>query len=319
MISANSSPVVSVQPPCPITYSVIIPIKNEEENIPQLFEEIHREMQNLNQPWELIYIDDGSSDGSPRILKNLQSLHPHVRVITFTKNFGQSSAFDAGFKAAKGEFVISMDGDGQNDPADIPKLVASIADCDLVCGWRVSRNDPWNKKIISKLSNFVRNITCKDGMHDTGCSLKMYRSDCLKRIKMYHGMHRFLPALFIIEHFRVKEIPVNHRERLKGKSNYHFFNRSLSPFLDMFAVLWMRKRHLHYQIKETSVKQTRVEQTRVLDKSSREIGTDRDAGFEISSERNSRRAISEEESSKDASEMRQFHRGSSKTRVEPED
>lgn len=234
----------------PIVFSVIVPIKNEEENILDLFQEIHREMAKLNKPWEIIFIDDGSTDGSPQILNSLKSSHDNVRVITFSRNYGQSSAFDAGFKAAKGDFVISMDGDGQNDPADIPHLVQLINDCDLVCGWRVSRNDPWSKKIISKLSNFVRNRTCKDGMHDTGCSLKIYRSECLKKIKMYHGMHRFLPALFIIENFRVREIPVNHRERLKGKSNYHFFNRSLSPFLDMFAVLWMRKRHLHYQIKQ---------------------------------------------------------------------
>lgn len=233
----------------PVTFSVIIPIKNEEGNILHLFEEIHREMLKLNKPWELIYIDDGSTDGSLQVLENLKSSHPNIRVISFAKNYGQSSAFDAGFKAARGEFVISMDGDGQNDPADIPKFVEAISECDLVCGWRVSRNDPWSKKVISKLSNFVRNKTCKDGMHDTGCSLKMYRSECLKAVKMYHGMHRFLPALFMIENFRVKEIPVNHRERVRGKSNYHFFNRSISPFLDMFAVLWMRKRHLRYQIK----------------------------------------------------------------------
>jgi glycosyltransferase involved in cell wall biosynthesis len=246
MPSVNSNPINET----PIMFSVIIPIKNEEENILHLFQEIYREMQKLDKPWELIFIDDGSTDGSTKVLKNLKSSHQNVRVITFTKNYGQSSAFDAGFKAARGQFIISMDGDGQNDPADIPSLVRSIEDCDLVCGWRVARHDPWNKKIISKLSNFVRNKTCKDGMHDNGCSLKIYRSQCLKAIKMYHGMHRFLPALFILENFRVKEIPVNHRERVKGKSNYHFFNRSLSPFLDMFAVLWMRKRHLHYQVRK---------------------------------------------------------------------
>jgi glycosyltransferase involved in cell wall biosynthesis len=231
-------------------FSVVIPIKNEEENIVPLFQELEPIMQSLGHPWELIYIDDGSEDNSPRILKKLTSEHPCVRTITFVNNFGQSSAFDAGFKAAKGKFIITMDGDGQNDPADIPALVRNIEDCDLVCGWRINRNDPWSKKIISKLSNIVRRRTCQDGMHDTGCSLKVYRSEAIKKIKMYHGMHRFLPALFIIEKLRVKEIPVNHRERSLGKSKYHFFNRSLSPFLDMFAVLWMRKRHLCYQIKE---------------------------------------------------------------------
>jgi glycosyltransferase involved in cell wall biosynthesis len=202
-----------------------------------------------NKKWELIFVDDGSTDNSSEILENLAKEHADVRLITLERNYGQSSAFAAGFNASAGEFIITMDGDRQNDPADIPLLIKEIAHCDLVCGWRVNRNDPLSKKIISKLSNFVRSRTCKDGVHDTGCSLKIYRAKCLQNIKMYHGMHRFLPALFTIEGFRVKEIPVNHRERNKGKSKYHFFNRSLSPFIDMFAVLWMRKRQLNYKIK----------------------------------------------------------------------
>lgn len=234
--------------PHPIRYSVVIPIKNEEENLIPLVEELQPIMAQLGSPWELIFINDGSTDDSGQILADLQKTNSHVRVITFSKNYGQSSAFDAGFKAAAGEYVITLDGDRQNDPADIPKLVELLPSCDLVCGWRVNRNDPSSKKIISKISNFVRSRTCKDGIHDTGCSLKIYRTQCFKKIKMYHGMHRFLPALFLIEGFKVKEVPVNHRERSKGTSKYHFFNRSLSPFLDMFAVLWMRKRQLKYRI-----------------------------------------------------------------------
>lgn len=232
------------------TFSVVIPIKNEAENIILLFDELKTVMEALSKPWELIFINDGSTDNSAEILEKLAAANSWIHILTFTKNFGQSSAFDAGFKAATGKYIITMDGDRQNDPSDIPKLVAAIQGYDLVCGWRINRNDPLFKKMISKLSNYVRSRTCKDGIHDTGCSLKVYRSECLSKIKMYHGMHRFLPALFLIEGFKVKEIPVNHRERAVGKSNYHFFNRSLSPLLDMFAVLWMRKRQLRYQIKE---------------------------------------------------------------------
>lgn len=231
-------------------YSVVIPIKNEEENIPILLEEVALVMNRLEKRWELILVDDGSSDQSLDILKQLKPIYPMLRVIVFEKNAGQSSAFDAGFRAAKGEFVITLDGDLQNDPQDIPALLSFADQADLVCGIRLNRKDRLSKKMISRLSNYVRSRVCQDGVQDTGCSLKIYRRKCLEKIKMYQGMHRFLPALFSIEGFRIKEVPVHHRERVKGKSNYHFFNRSLSPFIDMFFVAWMRRRHLKHQIKE---------------------------------------------------------------------
>lgn len=230
-------------------YSVVIPIKNEEENIAALIEEVEPVMNSLGKAWELIVIEDGSTDNSLAVLKELTKKYPFLRVLVFEKNAGQSSAFDAGFKAAQGEFVITLDGDRQNDPQDIPALIALTDQADLVCGIRMNRKDPLSKKFISKISNYVRSRVCKDGVQDTGCSLKVYRRKCLSQIKMYNGMHRFLPALFSIEGFRIKEVPVNHRDRTKGKSNYHFFNRSLSPFMDMFFVSWMRKRHLNYKIK----------------------------------------------------------------------
>lgn len=231
-------------------YSVVIPLKNEESNIHDLVVELEPIMDSLRSSWELICIDDGSTDQTLPALKSLAQQKKYLRILSFDRNFGQSSAFDAGFKAAKGEFVITLDGDRQNDPADIPKLVTAVSEADLVCGHRVNRQDPWSKKIISTLANFVRSRVCQDGVQDTGCSLKIYRSSCLRQVKMYQGMHRFLPALFRIEGYRVKEIPVNHRERIKGTSKYNFFNRSFNTISDMFAVLWMRKRQLRYQIKE---------------------------------------------------------------------
>lgn len=233
-----------------IKYSVVIPLKNEEKNISDLLAELEPVMNKIGN-WELICIDDGSTDLTRQVLKELSQSRPYLRPLYFKKNYGQSSAFDAGFRAAKGEFVITLDGDGQNDPADIPKLIEAIHENDLVCGIRLHRKDTRFKRLISKAANWARNYLCEDGVQDTGCSLKIYRSDCLKKIKMYTGMHRFLPALFKIEGFRIHQLPVNHRERLRGKSNYNIFNRSLNTLADLWAVRWMKKRQLAYQIDQT--------------------------------------------------------------------
>lgn len=230
-------------------YSVLIPLKNEEGNIRELITELEPVMQSLQEPWELICIDDGSTDQTLSILEDLAKEKSYLSTLVFTNNFGQSSAFDAGFKAAKGDYVITLDGDRQNDPADIPKLIEVSQDFDLICGIRRKRKDSWLKKTISFFANQIRSRVCQDGISDTGCSLKIYRRESLQKIKMYHGMHRFLPALFQLEGFRVGEVLVNHRERVKGKTKYHFFNRSFNTIADMMAVRWMRKRKLNYEIK----------------------------------------------------------------------
>lgn len=230
------------------TYSVVIPLKNEAGNITDLINELEPVMHGLKQPWELICVDDGSTDETRPILKSLAKQKNYLRIISFKQNYGQSSAFDAGFKASQGRFVITLDGDGQNDPKDIPKLLQLIQDSDLVCGIRLKRKDTLVKRFTSKMANAVRNWACEDGVQDTGCSLKVYRKSCLEQIKMFHGMHRFLPALFKMAGFRIQQIPVNHRERLRGKSNYNFFNRSFNTVADLLAVRWMKKRYLRYQI-----------------------------------------------------------------------
>lgn len=232
------------------TYSIIIPLKNEEENIHELIAELTPVMEALNAPWELICVDDGSTDQTLALLSELKKINPFLRILAFEKNYGQSSAFDAGFKAASGEFIITLDGDRQNDPKDIPKLIAAASDADLVTGHRVNRKDPLTKKLISRLANFVRSRFCHDDVPDTGCSLKLYRKACLEKIKLYQGMHRFLPALFKIEGFKVAVVPVNHRERIKGVTKYNFFNRSFNTIADMLAVRWMGSRHLRYRIKK---------------------------------------------------------------------
>lgn len=233
-------------------YSVVIPLKNEQENIVDLVDELEPIMNALGKPWELICIDDGSTDETRLVLQKLGQTRSNLRLIAFQKNYGQSSAFDAGFKAAQGEFVITLDGDRQNDPGDIPKLIQMQAakELDLVCGYRASRKDPWHKRWSSYLANAFRNRICKDGVRDTGCSLKLYRRKCLGQIKMYQGMHRFLPALFINEGFNVQEVPVNHRPRVRGVTKYGFWNRSLNTLVDLWAVRWMRVRQLNYQIEK---------------------------------------------------------------------
>lgn len=235
-----------------IIYSIIVPIKDEEDNIYPLIEEIEPIMNALKSPWELICIDDGSQDKSLFLLKQLQKSKPFLRILSFKKNYGQSSAFDAGFKAALGQWIITLDGDLQNDPKDIPLLIDQSLNYDLVCGWRHTRRDRFSKRVTSLLSNFIRSRLCKDYIHDTGCSLKVFRKSALKQIKLFHGMHRFLPALFQMEGFKILEVKVNHRYRTQGKSKYHFFNRSIGPIIDMLAVYWMRKKRLRYQLHEDS-------------------------------------------------------------------
>lgn len=231
-------------------YSVIIPLKNEEESIEHLINEIEPVMASVGAPWELLCIDDGSTDKTLKKLQQLSQSRPFIRILKFDRNYGQSSAFDAGFRNARGEFIITLDGDGQNDPADIPALLQAIEQHDLVCGYRHNRQDPWSKKIPSFFANKIRSRLCGDGVTDTGCSLKVYRADCLRQIKMFNGMHRFLPALFNNEGYRIHEVPVNHRPRTCGKTKYNFFNRSFNTIADMLAVRWMRKRHLGYRIEK---------------------------------------------------------------------
>ena len=229
-------------------FSVVVPLKDEEDNVLPLVEEIETVMTRIGKPWELLLIDDGSTDNTLSLLKNLKK--DYLRVLVFEKNYGQSSAFEAGFKHARGTWVITLDGDRQNDPEDIAGLIHAADDADLVTGIRQKRKDTMFKKLLSKVANKVRGFALGDGISDTGCSLKIYRKKCLDSIKMFHGMHRFLPALFQIEGFTVKQIPVKHRQRLAGKTKYTLLNRSLNTVADLLAVRWMRKRRRLWKIRE---------------------------------------------------------------------
>lgn len=228
-------------------YSIVIPLKNEQDNVEPLTLEV---LSVMTDPFELIYVNDGSTDRTLEVLHELKEKYSQIRILSLDKNHGQSSAFDAGFREAQGEFVITLDGDRQNDPNDIPKLIALKEEFDLVCGIRKKRKDTLMKRFISFYANKIRNAVCQDGIIDTGCSLKLYRKTSLERIKLFQGMHRFLPALFLFEGFKITQVEVNHRPRVAGKSNYNLFNRSFNTIADLFAVYWMRKRSLRYKIEK---------------------------------------------------------------------
>lgn len=230
--------------------SAVIPVFNEEDNLLPLVEELAAVLQALNRPYEIIFIDDGSSDASPERLNDIRQRYQGIRIITFKRNCGQTSAFDAGFKAARGDIVITMDADLQNDPGDIPQMIACIGEYDLVCGWRHKRNDTTVRKISSRIANAVRNSLSGEEIQDVGCSLKAFRREYAQKLKLFTGMHRFFPTLVKMDGGRVTEVKVNHRPRKHGTAKYNIRNRVLRSFLDLLAVCWMKKRYLSYEIKE---------------------------------------------------------------------
>ncbi len=227
--------------------SIVIPLYNEVDNIEPLCRAIIGVMQDRS--YEVIIVNDGSTDGSTGKLKEWCSLRTNFHSIHFKKNAGQTAAMDAGFKYAKGKYIVTLDADMQNDPGDIPKLLEKLDAYDMVCGWRQKRNDPWIKRISSKVANSIRNKLSDEDIKDTGCSLKAYRRECLDKIKLYNGMHRFLPTLFKLEGFSVTEVIVSHYPRKFGKSKYGVFNRAFRAFLDLLVVRWMKKRKLNYEVR----------------------------------------------------------------------
>ena len=224
--------------------SVVVPLFNEEENVPSLQPELSTALSGLD--YEIIFVDDGSTDQTfARI-----ALDTRVRVIRFEKNAGQSAALYAGLQAARGATAVLIDGDLQNDPADISRLLSEIErGADLVCGYRTERKDTLIKRLTSQIANFVRSRFTKDGVRDTGCTLKAMRRECVAALLPFKGMHRFIPALIKGAGYRLVEIPVNHRPRRYGQSKYGLGNRALRATVDMFGVRWLLSRRLNYREK----------------------------------------------------------------------
>ena len=222
--------------------SIVVPLYNEEENVPLLQAELTAALTGLD--YEIIFVDDGSTDATvARIASD-----PRVRVLPFTKNAGQSAAMYAGLHAANGAVAVLIDGDLQNDPADIPKLLQEIErGADLVCGYRAVRKDTTVKRLTSRIANFVRSRFTKDGVRDTGCTLKAMRRECVETLVPFKGMHRFIPALVKGAGYKLVEVPVNHRARQFGLSKYGLGNRAVRATVDMFGVRWLLSRQLIVQ------------------------------------------------------------------------
>lgn len=229
-------------------YSIVVPVNNEAENLPVLMSEISTVISKLEGTAETIFIDDGSTDDSFAVMNRLKRKYHGLRIIKLDHCYGQTAALDAGFRQAVGDIIITMDADLQNDPADIPRLLEYYPRYDVITGCRRARQDNLAKRLSSKTANFVRNRLTWENIRDTGCSLKIYKAEYVKRLKLFHGLHRFLPTLCKLEGARVIEVEVAHRPRRFGRTHYGIMNRAFRALKDALAVRWMGQRNLKYRV-----------------------------------------------------------------------
>jgi glycosyltransferase involved in cell wall biosynthesis len=227
--------------------SVVIPVCNEAENVPPLIERLQTALAGWSGTVEFLFVDDGSTDPTLELLKRAQISEPRIRIAHFRRNLGQTAAMEAGFHLARGRAVVTVDGDLQNDPTEIPRLAEMLGDWDVVCGMRLHRKDTWWKRMSSRIANGFRNWVTGDDIVDTGCTLKAYRRECVDRLELHNGMHRFLPTLLKMRGYRVTQVPVSHHPRLAGKTKYDTWRRLKKGLVDVWAVRWMKKNWINYQ------------------------------------------------------------------------
>jgi glycosyltransferase involved in cell wall biosynthesis len=266
--------------------SVVVPARNEAEGLPQLVDEIVRALRPLrdgrDQPgrgrqheravgataevapplpdgrgsvrrlagFEILIVDDGSTDGTPAVLRGLAADYPELRAIVLAAGVGQSSATLAGIRAARGDWVATLDADLQNDPADLARLWAALPGHDVALGWRVERHDAWSRRVISRWANRVRNALLGQSIRDTGCSVRIFRREPALRLPAFRGVHRFLGPLLLREGCRLVQVPVGHRARPHGRSHYNLWNRSLQVVVDLLGVAWLLRRPMAYRVLE---------------------------------------------------------------------
>ncbi|HZL35409.1 MAG TPA: glycosyltransferase family 2 protein [Tepidisphaeraceae bacterium] len=234
------------------TLSVCVPVYNEAENLPLLHAAIARVFDANRIDGEILLVDDGSTDGSWTQIENLVALDARVRGLKFKTNCGETAASDAGLRAARGKFVMTMDADLQNDPKDIPKFLEALAGgWDCVCGTRVAtrgQGDNFIRVASSRIANWVRNKLSDEQISDAGCTYRAFRRECVEKLKLYRGLHRFIPTLLKMEGYTVAEIPVTNNPRLHGESKYGVWNRLFKSARDLIAIRWMKSRLLAYQI-----------------------------------------------------------------------
>jgi dolichol-phosphate mannosyltransferase len=235
-----------------VELSVVIPVYNEEENLPLLWPELRDVLEKLGLGFEVVFVDDGSRDRSAEVIRALGEGDARVRLVRLKANAGETAATDAGFKAVRGERVVTMDADLQNDPADIPILVQHLEQWDAVTGWRVNRaeGDSLLRRVSSRLANRARNWISDESIQDSGCTFRAFRRECLRGLVLYRGSHRFIPTLLRMGGHRVLEVPVRSRPRRFGQSKYGVLNRVFVAFADLLVVRWMKKRLLRYEIAE---------------------------------------------------------------------
>lgn len=234
----------------PPELSVVLPVYNEVESLGELWRELGAVLDALGHSAEVIFIDDGSTDGSVAALRRLRDGDPRIRLVRLSDNRGLSSAFAAGLGHARGAIVVTMDSDLQSDPSDIPLLLAGLKEADAACGWRQVRRDPWLKRVSSRIANGVRTRVLGDSVRDSACSLRAMRRECLGALTPFHGFHRFIPTLLLQAGFRVVEVPVHHRPRRYGASHYGVRNRAWRAFVDLLGVRWLRSRRLRFEASE---------------------------------------------------------------------
>jgi glycosyltransferase involved in cell wall biosynthesis len=232
--------------------SVVIPVFDEAESLPRLWSELRQVLDGQGWAFEVLFVDDGSRDASAEIVRAFRADDPRVRLVRLKANAGETAATDAGLRRARGRWVVTMDADLQNDPADLPRLVGHLERWDVVTGWRVDRaaGDTLGRRLSSRVANAVRNALSAEAIHDSGCTFRAFRRECLRDLTLYTGLHRFIPTLLRLRGFRVLEVPVNHRPRRFGRSKYGVMNRAAVAFADLMMVRWMQSRWLRYQVAE---------------------------------------------------------------------
>jgi dolichol-phosphate mannosyltransferase len=232
-----------------LDYSTVVPVFNERDNLEPLVAAVMPVMEGVGGSFELLLVDDGSTDGSSELLDRIAAREPRVRVLHFERNCGQSAAFDAGFRYAAGRVIVTLDADLQSDPADIPRLLPLLSGADAVVGIRQRRRDTAWKRFSSRLANAVRNRLTGEDVEDTGCPLKVFRAEAIKAVHMFRGAHRFLPTLLRMEGFRVVQVPVSHKARRAGASKYGTWDRAFSGLHDTLGVRWLQDRHLDWRLR----------------------------------------------------------------------
>ena len=232
--------------------SLVIPAYNEQENVPTLLERVSAALARAGRPFEVIIVDDGSTDDTPRLLAEAMKRYDWLRVLRMARNGGQSAAFEAGFDAARGQVIATIDADLQNDPEEIPRLLPLLDGYDMVTGWRKDRQDTNFRRWQSRQANRIRNWISEETVNDSASSLKLYRAHTVKGLKLFNGAHRFFPTLVKMRGFTVREEPVKHSHRFAGTAKYGFRNRAFRAFIDLLGIRWMKKRYLRYQASEVS-------------------------------------------------------------------